>query len=186
MMTNNISLLRTPAGRETLLCESKTVYVVSFYLFNKHNSLINWEVGLKCLHTSIFIETPSLERLPTKTKENLSPHEIRLFPLDINPIFPSLGKLLLILLIISLLLLFLFLLKLLIKNSLLFLWGKLAVWFCSLQFLHVLTSSTPPPFGVDALPQYYHLTSFNYGDVKAREVIWAILCLIVPPMIIER
>ena len=35
-------------------------------------------VGLKFLHTSIFIETPSLEGLPTKAKEDPSPHEIRL------------------------------------------------------------------------------------------------------------
>ena len=35
-------------------------------------------MGLKCLHTSIFIETPSLEWLPSKAKENPSPHEMRL------------------------------------------------------------------------------------------------------------
>ena len=39
---------------------------------------------------------------------------------------------------------------------------------------------------------YYHLASFNCGDIKARDigrivdVIWAILCLIVSPVIIER
>ena len=32
------------------------------------------------LHTSIFIETPSLEGLPTKAKEDRSSHEMRLFP----------------------------------------------------------------------------------------------------------
>ena len=30
----------------------------------------------------IFIVTPSLEGLPTKAKEALSPHEVRLAPLD--------------------------------------------------------------------------------------------------------
>ena len=35
---------------------------------------------MKCHHTSIFIETPSLEGLPTKAKEDPSPHEIRLSP----------------------------------------------------------------------------------------------------------
>ena len=35
-------------------------------------------MGLKCLHTSIFIETPSLEGLPTKAKEDPSSHEMRL------------------------------------------------------------------------------------------------------------
>ena len=56
----------------------------------------------------------------------------------------------------------------------------------------VLTWSTRPPFGVDALPRYYHLASFNYGDMKARDigrivdVIWTILCLIVFPVIIEK
>ena len=37
--------------------------------------IIHW-----CLHTSIFIETPSLEGLPTKAKEDPSPHEMRLSP----------------------------------------------------------------------------------------------------------
>ena len=32
------------------------------------------------LHTSIFIETPSLEGLPTKAKEDRSSHEMRLSP----------------------------------------------------------------------------------------------------------
>ena len=43
-----------------------------------------------------------------------------------------------------------------------------------------------PPLGADALPQYYHTTSFNYDNIKARDVGWivdiiqGILCLIVP------
>ena len=37
--------------------------------------IIHW-----CLHTSIFIETPSVEGLPTKAKEDPSPHEMRLSP----------------------------------------------------------------------------------------------------------
>ena len=73
------SLLRIPAQWGCLLCESGTIYVVSFYLLSKYNSLINLGVGLKCLHTSVFIKTTSLEVLPTKAKEDLSPHEIRLF-----------------------------------------------------------------------------------------------------------
>ena len=44
-------------------------------------------MGLRCLHTSIFIKTPSLKGLPTKAEEDPSPHEMRLSPLDINPIF---------------------------------------------------------------------------------------------------
>ena len=28
-----------------------------------------------------------------------------------------------------------------------------------------------PPFGVDALPQYYHLASLNFGDMmKVRDI----------------
>ena len=42
-------------------------------------------MGLKCLHTSIFIETPSLEGFPTKAKEDPSPHEMRLSPADHQP-----------------------------------------------------------------------------------------------------
>ena len=52
----------------------------------------------------------------------------------------------------------------------------------------VLTWFMRPPFGVDALPWYYYLESFNYGDMKTRDIgpIWAILCLIVYPVITER
>ena len=35
--------------------------------------------------------TPSLEGWPTKAKEAPSPHEVRLAPLDTNPVFQSLG-----------------------------------------------------------------------------------------------
>ena len=34
---------------------------------------------------------PSLEGWPTKPKEAPSPHEVRMSPLDINPVFQSLG-----------------------------------------------------------------------------------------------
>ena len=77
-MTINVPLLGTPPGQRSLLWESGSNYVVSSYLFRRHNSLINRGMGLKFSHTSIFIETPSLEGLPTKTKEDPSPHEIRL------------------------------------------------------------------------------------------------------------
>lgn len=49
-----------------------------------------------------------------------------------------------------------------------------------------------PPLGTDALPQYYHTTSFNYDNIKARDVGWivdiiqGILCLIVPHIKTER
>ena len=56
------------------------------------NSLIITEGWvLRCLHTRSFIKTPSLEGLPTKAKGEPSPHEMRLSPLDINPVFPGLG-----------------------------------------------------------------------------------------------
>ena len=42
-------------------------------------------MGLRCLHTSIFIEAPSLERLPTKAKEDPSPHEMRVSPTGHQP-----------------------------------------------------------------------------------------------------
>ena len=41
--------------------------------------------------------------------------------------------------------------------------------FPSIVFLFsscILTWSTRPPFGVDALPRYYHLASFNHGVMK--------------------
>ena len=34
---------------------------------------------------------PSLEGWPTKAKEVPSPHEVRMSPLDTNPVFQSLG-----------------------------------------------------------------------------------------------
>ena len=40
----------------------------------------NWGLGLRCLPTSIFIETTSLQGLPTKAKKDPSPHEMRLSP----------------------------------------------------------------------------------------------------------
>ena len=40
----------------------------------------------------IFIVTPSLEGWPTKIKETLSPHEVRLAPLDTKPVFQCLGE----------------------------------------------------------------------------------------------
>ena len=54
-------------------------------------------------------------------------------------------------------------------------------WFSLFLFLYVLTWFTQPPFNADALPQYYHLLSFNYGDMKERDIdqvvadFWAIL-----------
>ena len=36
--------------------------------------------------------TPSLEGWPTKAKEAHSPHEVRLAPLDTNPVFQSLEE----------------------------------------------------------------------------------------------
>ena len=38
----------------------------------------------------IFIVTPSLEGQPTKAKVAPSPHEVRLVPLDTNPVFQRL------------------------------------------------------------------------------------------------
>ena len=40
----------------------------------------------------IFIVTPSLEGWPTKAKDAPSPHEVRLTPLDTNPVFYYLLK----------------------------------------------------------------------------------------------
>ena len=84
-MTTNVPLLRTPAGQGSLLFESGPIHVISFYLITRHNSLIITGLGLGCLHASIFIETPSLEGLPTNAKEDPSPHEIRLSPAGHQP-----------------------------------------------------------------------------------------------------
>ena len=47
---------------------------------------------------------------------------------------------------------------------------KFTVWLCFIWFLCVLTWSTRALFGVDAPHLYYHLASFNYDDMKARDI----------------
>ena len=42
-------------------------------------------MGLRCLQTSIFLNTPSLEGLSTNAKEDPSPHEMRLSPAGHQP-----------------------------------------------------------------------------------------------------
>ena len=42
-------------------------------------------MSLRCLHTSIVIEAPSLEVLTTKAKENPSPYEMKLSPAGHQP-----------------------------------------------------------------------------------------------------
>ena len=55
---------------------------------------MRWEAG-QCNKTStpkgIFIVIPLLEGWPTKAKEAPSNHEVRLTPLDTNPVFLCLG-----------------------------------------------------------------------------------------------
>ena len=43
-----------------------------------------------------FYRDTILEELPTKAKEDPSPHEMRLYPLDINPVFPGLRDIIII------------------------------------------------------------------------------------------
>ena len=69
-----------------LLCESWPIYVISFYIIFRQNELLNQVLVLGCFPISIFIETPSLEGLPTKSKEANSLHKIKL-QLESNPVF---------------------------------------------------------------------------------------------------
>ena len=39
MTTNSAPLWKTPAGQESLCCKSGPIYIVSFFLFSRHNSL---------------------------------------------------------------------------------------------------------------------------------------------------
>ena len=88
MMMTSVPVLRTSARQGSLLCKSGPIDIVTFYLITRHNSVLITEgLGLKCLYTSICMETPSLEVLQTKAKEDPSPHEMRLSPTDINPVF---------------------------------------------------------------------------------------------------
>ena len=45
-------------------------------------------MGLRCLHTIIFIKATSLEGLPTKAKEDASPNKTRLSPAGHQPHIP--------------------------------------------------------------------------------------------------
>ena len=109
-MTTNVPLLRTPGRRGSLLYESGPIHLVSFYYIARHNSLIITEgLGLRCLHTSIFIQTPSLEGLPTKAKEDLMRWDYA--PLDINPVFPGLGKVVFIIIIITIIIIIIIIIK---------------------------------------------------------------------------
>ena len=38
----------------------------------------------------------------------------------------------------------------------------------------IIINNNKQPFGVDALPQYYHLTSFNYEYIKVRDIGWIV------------
>ena len=71
---------------------------------------------MRCLHISIFIEIPSLEGLPTKTKEDPFPHEMRLPPAGHQPSISWSWGLLLLLLSLLLLLFSLLTLLLLFKD----------------------------------------------------------------------
>ena len=74
-----------------LLCESWPIYVISFYIIFRQNELLNQVLVLGCFPISIFIETPSLEGLPTKSKEANSLHKIKL-QLESNPVFFGRGR----------------------------------------------------------------------------------------------
>ena len=54
--------------------------------------------------------------------------------------------------IVNIILIIFIITRIFMKSSLLFLWGKLTVWFCFFQFLHVLTWAIWSPISVDALP----------------------------------
>ena len=89
------------------------------------------------LHTSIFIETPSLEGLPTKAKEDRSSHEMRLFPRWTSvQYFLVSGKLsLLFLLLLSLLLYIIIVIIIIIIINL------LKVDFKNIQIIYIIGNS---------------------------------------------
>ena len=81
-----------------MLCESGPIYVISLYLIVRHNSLIiteGWTLGAS---TPVFLSR-YCEGLATKAKD-LSPHEMRLPPLDINLVFPGLWKIIVIIVVV--------------------------------------------------------------------------------------
>ena len=87
-------------------------------------------MGLRCLQTSIFIETPSLEGLQTKAKEDSSTHEMRLSSDEHQPSITH-GKLLLLLSLLLLLLLPSLLLSLFHLKS----WRVVMLWIFRFHLL---------------------------------------------------
>ena len=65
-------------------------------------------MDLRCLHTSIFIETPSLEGLPTKAKGDPSPHETRLSPAGHQPSISWYFQCFLIIIVINIIIIYYF------------------------------------------------------------------------------
>ena len=119
-------------------------------------------MGSRCVHTSIFIETPSLEGLQIKAKEDSSTHETRLSSAEHQPSINQ-GKVLLLLssllllLLLSLLLLSLFLLK---SWRVVMLWGfrfHLLAFKLSHKEVLLLTCGR-------LLPTHFCLQPFFYKD----------------------
>ena len=69
---------------------------------------------MKCLYTSSFTETPSLERLPTKTTDDPSPNEIKLSLAGHQPSISWSWVIIIIITIIIIIIILLFLLLLLL------------------------------------------------------------------------
>ena len=76
----DVSLLRALDRKGFLLCEIEPIYVGSFYINCRYNSLKNWGLDLGCLDTIIFIEKLSLEWLLDKAIETPSPLKVRPIP----------------------------------------------------------------------------------------------------------
>ena len=78
--------------------------------------------------------------------------------------------------IVNIIFIIFIIIRIFITSSLPFLWGKLTVWFCFFQFLHL---SEPDPHD-------HHLVLTQYLDIIYLDIYWSILCLKVSPVITER
>ena len=146
MMTTNVSLSRTPARWGFLLSELGPIYIVSFYLITRYNSLIITEGWVYGASTSVFLSRyhlqkdcqPRLKRIPLLMRWDYP-------PLNMNPEFSSLRiwdyyyyYYLLLLLLLLLLSSPLLLLLLLLSSSLLKLLSLLSLLLLLLLFLILL------------------------------------------------
>ena len=100
-MLTNVTMSRTPAGRWSLIRESRPINAVSFYLITRHNPLIITEGWVCGASIPVFLSRHHLQK-DCQPRLKRIPLPMRLdYPLlDINPVFRVLRDIIIIIIII--------------------------------------------------------------------------------------